>query len=189
MDSLEAFAAASTKATREFSIRRMPDGVLLIGAGDYYALTQPPAQERLRRLPTAVREAGSVVVDLRSTRPADAYGRALLLGAFEGVERLLTTDTLWPAGERRRVYYGYESPTPFSSGQYRTGWFIRSRPPILPAKWGPQRPGGLPGRWQRGAAAGRGAVAGPRNGPDRLQMGTPAGVVPRTSPMCLWGRA
>ena len=56
------------------------------------------------------------------------------------MERLLTSADLPMGGERRRVYYGYDNQSPFSSGQYRTGLLTEGESVLRPAPGGADRP-------------------------------------------------
>lgn len=118
----------------EFGVRKVGDGIVIVTVGSYYGLFDPSVQARLGELGDTIAAARAVVFDLRSTAPTDAYGRLQLAGTFAQHQRLLTADTLHSPGERRRVYYGYESPSAFSSGQYRTGLFVRSGAMIAPTQ-------------------------------------------------------
>ncbi|HVT39951.1 MAG TPA: S41 family peptidase [Gemmatimonadaceae bacterium] len=121
-------------ADPQFGYRLTDGDVLVVTAGDYYALNEPSVQRKLQELAIVLPKARAVVFDLRSTRAVDGFGRLQLAGSFSEIQRLLTTRSLSTPGERRRVYYGFESPTPFSSGQYRTGYFVQNGAPVLPAK-------------------------------------------------------
>lgn len=115
-----------------FGMRFTADDILVITAGDYYALGSPHVASALRTLGDSIARARAVVFDVRASGPTDAFGRMQLASSFAGAQRLLAADTLPVPGERRRVYYGMETPSVFSSGQYRTGFFTRGARPILP---------------------------------------------------------
>lgn len=123
-----------------FSFNMDNRGVLRIATGEYVALAAPDVQNQLRQAATALTTAQAVVLDLRTSTRADGYGLSMLIGSLNPLERLLTTDTLVLPGEMRRVYYGYESASPFSSGQYRTGRFIREATRLVPAEGARRRP-------------------------------------------------
>jgi C-terminal processing protease CtpA/Prc len=113
---------------------RTEDGVLVLRVGDYYALSEPASRAELRQVEEDLAGARGIVFDLRTNAPVDAYGRFLLVAALSPLERRLTTERILLPGERRRVYYGFESQTPFASGQYRTGFFIQAAEPLDPAE-------------------------------------------------------
>ena len=127
-------AATETSAASPFAHRLTRDSTLIITMGDYIGLASPAVQQSLQEAQTALRSARAVVIDLRAFTPTENFGRAMLLGSLAGFERMLTSDTLPLPGERRRVYYGYDNPGPFSSGQYRTGHFVRSPARLIPAR-------------------------------------------------------
>lgn len=126
-------AVSGSDASREFAYQWVDDKVLVITAGNYYALTSPPASRRLAEVAALVPTAGAVVFDLRSSSPVDPYGRLMLTGAFAAIERLVIARPLATAAIRRRVYYGYESPGAFDAGLYRTGLFTSSSATLRPA--------------------------------------------------------
>jgi C-terminal processing protease CtpA/Prc len=109
------------------------DGILVIRAGDYYSLGTPAVAEALGAIGDALRTARAVVFDLRSASPTELFGRMQLTAALREVERLLLPDTLDAPGQWRRVYTGHETPSPFSSGQYRTGTFVESGTRLIPS--------------------------------------------------------
>lgn len=118
---------------REFGYRWVDDKVLVITAGNYYMLTSPPASQRLTEAAALVPTARAVVLDLRSSTAVDPYGQLMLTGAFAAIERLVSASPIQTAANRRRVYYGYESPGPFDAGIYRTGLFTKSSATLRPA--------------------------------------------------------
>ncbi len=118
---------------REFAYRWVDDRVLVITAGNYYLLTSPPASQRLAEVAALVPTARAVVFDLRSSSAVDPYGRLMLSGAFAAIERLVSAGPIPTAANRRRVFYGFESPGPFDAGIYRTGLFTKSSTTLRPA--------------------------------------------------------
>ncbi len=108
--------------------------VLVITVGDYYSLTNADSQRTLTEIVAAVAKARAVIFDLRSSQPTDAYGRFQLAVNLRKVEQLMSTRTLVTPGERRRVYYGFESQSPFASGQYRSGFFTQDGRRLTPAR-------------------------------------------------------
>jgi C-terminal processing protease CtpA/Prc len=125
-------SASESGSERRLAYRLTDDSILVITAGDYYSLSDPESQATLQRVIAAVPTARSIVLDVRSDRPVDDYGRFQLVGTVAQIERLLTTRTLTKPGERRRAFYGFENPSLFASGQYRTGFFTRFGAPIVP---------------------------------------------------------
>jgi C-terminal processing protease CtpA/Prc len=115
-----------------FGYRWAAGRVLVITAGSYYALFDPQVQHQLAEVADSIARASAVVFDLRSPQATDAYGRVQLAGTLGDLQRRLISEPLATPGLRRRVYYGFESPTPFASGQYRTGFFVRNGTRITP---------------------------------------------------------
>jgi C-terminal processing protease CtpA/Prc len=124
-------AGAGSAPDRQLAFRWTDDRILIVTAGNYYALYGARASEMLRQIADSVPVARAVVFDLRSSGDIDAYGKAALSGSFGEIERRLTRDTLQTTRERRRVYYGYDSPN--TSGQYRGGFFVPFGMPITPS--------------------------------------------------------
>jgi C-terminal processing protease CtpA/Prc len=54
------------------------------------------------------------------------YGKLQLTSVFSQIERLISTTPLLTTGERSRVYRGFESNSAFSSGQYKSGFYIQN---------------------------------------------------------------
>ena len=129
-----AAAVAGPSAAGGLSYRTTDDGVVVVTVGDYYALSSAESQAALQRVLGALASARAVVLDVRSAGAVDAYGRMQLVAAMGQIERRITSHSLQTPGERRSVFYGFESPSPFSSGQYRTGFFTRFGTPTEPAK-------------------------------------------------------
>ncbi|MEO8294389.1 MAG: S41 family peptidase [Gemmatimonadota bacterium] len=127
-------SAPDLTADTIFSYRVTPGRVLVVTVGDYYSLFDPSVQQKLTAAAEALHTARGVVLDLRSRRPVDPYGRFQLSGMLSDFERMLTRDTLLTPGQRHRVYYGYDSPSAFSSGQYRTGLMVENGNPLLPLR-------------------------------------------------------
>ena len=120
-------------ANPPFGYRMTPGRVLVVTAGDYYALFDSSVQQQLGAITAALPGVRAVVLDLRSRAAVDRYGRLQLSGTFAELERQLTRDTLVTPGERRRVYYGFGSASAFSSGQYRTGFLVEHGSSVVPA--------------------------------------------------------
>lgn len=118
---------------RRAAFRLTSDSILVVTAGDYYELSGTPAVESLSRALDAMAHARGVVFDLRPATAIDAYGRMQLEAAFAQMQRLIVTEPIVAGGRRRRVYYGYPNPSPFSSGQYRTGTVVEAGTRIAPA--------------------------------------------------------
>jgi CubicO group peptidase (beta-lactamase class C family)/C-terminal processing protease CtpA/Prc len=124
----------SPASSDTFAWHVTPDSVLVLRAGNYYALSQPHVRTEIAKALQTISSVRSAVFDLRASAPTDAFARMQLASTFAEAERLVTTDTLAVPGSQHRVYYGFETPSPFSSGQYRTGFFIRAAPSIVPAR-------------------------------------------------------
>lgn len=110
------------------------DKILLITVGNYFELFTPESQKIVAELAGAVPDARAVIFDLRSAEPAGDYGKFLLSSSFSRIERLISASALVTAGERSRLYRGFESASVFSSGQYKSGFYIQSGNRILPAR-------------------------------------------------------
>ncbi len=128
-----AAAEPAHTADRAFGVRWADDNVLVVTAGNYYELSTPEVQQKLTETPAMMATARAVVFDLRSSSPVDPYGRLMLTSTLAPLERLMIDEPLATAATRRRVYYGYSSPGPFDSGQYRTGLFTRDGTTLRPA--------------------------------------------------------
>jgi len=122
------------RVERRSGFRLTPDSILVVTAGDYYDLYSPGALEHMGKARGAVAHARGVVLDLRPPGAVDAFGRMQLEAAFADLQRLLVTEPIVAGGRRRRVHYGYASPNPFSSGQYRTGTMVENGVRITPAR-------------------------------------------------------
>lgn len=125
--------SGATRPPQAFKHGFGPDSILTVTIGDYVALGSGGAQSGLREAASALGHARAVVFDLRGSAPPEAYGRAMLNGVMADIEPLLTLDTLLLPAARRRVYYGYENASPFSSGQYRTGNLLRTTSRLIPS--------------------------------------------------------
>lgn len=124
--------ASADDENAELTFHATDDNILVVTVGNYYALAS--SQSTLQRIQEAIPRARAIVLDVRTSQPTDAYGFQLLTGTISQIERLVTSSALSTPGERRRVFYGFESPSPFSSGQYRTGFFTRNGRRIEPAQ-------------------------------------------------------
>ena len=112
---------------------RLEDGTLVLRVGNPYRFGGPAGQEAITGLLDALPEARALVLDLRSPVPTEQYARFLLTSHLEPLMRRLPSEPLAVPGSRRRVYYGYESDTPFASGQYRTGWLTLAGGRLVPS--------------------------------------------------------
>jgi C-terminal processing protease CtpA/Prc len=126
-------APLAVTADTTFDFRLAPGHIMVVTVGDYYALFDPSVPQRLDALAKMLPGARGIVLDLRSRTPVDAFGRSALTGTLADLERLLVRDTLETAGYRHRVYYGYDNPGAFSSGQYRSGFMVEHGARITPA--------------------------------------------------------
>ena len=124
----------SAPVKRPFGFRLTSDSILVVTAGSYYELFTPEVAARMAAARGAVARARGIVLDLRPPDGADPFGRIQLEAAFADLERLLVTEPIVTPGQRRRVYYGYESPNPFASGQYRTGMVVENGSRIVPSR-------------------------------------------------------
>jgi C-terminal processing protease CtpA/Prc len=106
----------------------------VVFVGEYEQLFGPDVQRAVTNAAAAMPRARAVVIDLRSARAADPFWRAQLEPAFAGLQRLLSRDTIVTPGAARRVYYGFENESPFSSGQYRVGRVIENGTRVAPAR-------------------------------------------------------
>ena len=113
--------------------RLTDDGVLVVGAHNAYSMYAPESQAAAQQAIGDVAKARAVVFDLRSTTPVDDYGRMQITAALEPVERLMTTHAVASPGSRFRAFYGFENQSPFASGQYRSGFFVRSGTTLSPS--------------------------------------------------------
>jgi C-terminal processing protease CtpA/Prc len=127
-------ASGSGRRERRAGFHFTSDSILVITAGDYYELFSPAVVERISKARGALARARGVVFDLRPPGAVDPFGRMQLEAAFAPMQRLLVTEPIVTGGRRRRVYYGYASPSPFSSGQYRSGTVVEDGTRIVPAR-------------------------------------------------------
>ena len=109
------------------------DGVLVITVGNYYELWDQASQEKLKAIAADVLKAKAIVFDLRSAKPTDAYGRLELTSSFSQIERLILSKPLLMPGERSLIKRGLENSSPFSSGQYKSGFYIQNVKRLTPA--------------------------------------------------------
>ncbi|MFW6089848.1 MAG: S41 family peptidase [Gemmatimonadota bacterium] len=109
------------------------DGILVVRVGSYYDLAGADTRAVLDAAGEALSSARAVILDLRSPGPTDPWARSQLEAWVGPFERRLTGAPLQPAAERRRVYYGFPSFGPFSSGQYRSGLLTIARAGVSPA--------------------------------------------------------
>jgi hypothetical protein len=120
-------------SNRRFGYHLTDDSVVVITAGGSHA----PAGGNggaVAGMASVVRNSRAEVFDLRSDDATNAYGRLQLDARFQEIERLLLPDTAGGAGRVRRVYTGYETPSPSSSGQYRTGTFVQAGTRLVPLR-------------------------------------------------------
>lgn len=110
------------------------DKILIITIGDYFALTGSESGEKLREINKRLPDARAIVFDLRSDVPVGDYGNAIFNIYFEPIERTISAETLSTAGQRRRVYYGYENFSASASGQYKTGFLTETGGRLIPLK-------------------------------------------------------
>jgi C-terminal processing protease CtpA/Prc len=140
-DSLTRVVNSSPSATRQeksvdqqLEYRLTEDGVLVITIGNYFDLWSQVAQEKLKAVVADVPKAKAMVFDLRSAEPVGEYGRFQLTSSFSQIERMISSGPLLTAGERSRIYRGFENTSPFSSGQYKSGFYIQNVKRITPAQ-------------------------------------------------------
>jgi C-terminal processing protease CtpA/Prc len=119
---------------RKLGYKLTEDKILIIAAGSYFELYSPESQKILAEIPQEISNARAVVFDLRSDQPPDAYGVGALTSGFSQILRLISPLVITTPGERSRLYYGYESTSPFASGQYRSGFFTQDGKRITPAR-------------------------------------------------------
>ncbi len=120
-------------AGQSLTYERTADGVLVVKFGDYHLLAGPDSQAALVKASAEMGSARALVLDVRTRRGLDPFGRFWLSESVARFYSGLTRTPLGVAGELRRVFYGYSAPSAFSSGQYRGGLFTRAFPPIRPA--------------------------------------------------------
>ena len=110
------------------------DGILIVTINDYFALSMPESQKNLKEITKKLSNARAIIFDLRSDEPIGDFGNVLFNIYFGQIERLINSQPLSTAGERRRVYYGYENFSPSASGQYKTGFLIENNSQLFPLK-------------------------------------------------------
>jgi C-terminal processing protease CtpA/Prc len=121
-------------ASQQFAYQRTEDGILIITAGNYFSLWDPASQEKLKAAIAEIPKASAIVFDLRSAEPPGDYGRLQLTSVFSQIERLISTAPFLTTGERSRLYRGFEGNLSFSSGQYKSGFYIQNVKRIVPAQ-------------------------------------------------------
>lgn len=121
-------------AQRRLHYRVTPDSIMALTTGDYYSLADPEAQATLGQAVTTLPSVRALVLDTRSAQPGDEYGRFQLATALSPILRLVSATSLIVPGERTRVFHGYEGSSPFSSGQYRSGFFTQAGARLVPAR-------------------------------------------------------
>ena len=139
--------------SQKFGYSSTQDDVLVVTIGNYYGLFDPDSQEKIKDLANMIPEASAVVFDLRSPQATDEYARLQMTGTLAELQRNLIAEPIQTPGSWRRVYYGLEVSSSFSSGQYRTGIFVESGGHLLPTDSSKQVPcvflvnenSGLPG--------------------------------------------
>jgi C-terminal processing protease CtpA/Prc len=125
---------------RRLESRLTEDGILVITVGDYFELWSQKSNETLSRIVADVPKAKAIIFDLRSSKPVGEYGRFQLGSSFSQVERSIFSMTLLAPGERSRLHKGFETASVFSSGQYRSGFFIQNAKRLVPAQNGKDTP-------------------------------------------------
>jgi C-terminal processing protease CtpA/Prc len=128
------------KDAQKLGFELTDDGVLVITVGNYYELWNADSQQKLKQLIETIPKAKTLVLDLRSKQPVDPYGRLVLTSSFGPIERLLISRPLLGPGERSLVHRGYQSSAPFSSGQYRSGFYLQGVKRITAAPTGREIP-------------------------------------------------
>lgn len=134
VDPLPAANAETAPGDRTFKYSLTGDGVLVVTAGNYFALWDQAAQEKIKGAIGELAKAKAVVFDLRSVEEAGNYGQVQLSSVFGQFERLILSTPIITGGERRRVHHGFEGNSPFSSGQYKSGFYTRNVKRTTPAQ-------------------------------------------------------
>lgn len=119
---------------QKLGYRLSEDGILIITVGNYFELWHQANQEKLKAITAEVPKAKAIVFDLRSAGPVGEYGQFQLTSSFGQIDRMLSTAPLLTPGERSRLHRGFESLSPFSSGQYKSGSYIQNVKRIIPAQ-------------------------------------------------------
>lgn len=127
----EPFTAEDDK--RQFQYSLAEDDILIITVGNYFDLFSSTNQEKLGTLTAEVPKAKAIVFDLRSALPVGDYGKFSLTSSFSQIERLISSAPFTTAGGRSRIYRGYESNSPFASGQYKSGFYLQNGKRIIPS--------------------------------------------------------
>lgn len=117
-----------------FDYRLTEDGVMIVTAGNYFELYGEAARQKLRALTGEIKKARAVIFDLRAAESGGDYGNGALVSSFGQIERLISTLVINTYGERSRLYRGFEDDSPFSSGQYKSGFFTQNGKTITPAQ-------------------------------------------------------
>ena len=125
---------ASNIEAKKLAYRLTEDKILVVAAGNYFALYNPESQKILAEIAREIPNARAVIFDLRSEQPPGIYGKGALTSSFGQIERLISSLVITTPGERSRLYYGYESSGAFSSGQYKSGFFTQDGKRITPAR-------------------------------------------------------
>lgn len=110
------------------------DNILIVTVGNYFALWAQENQRKLKEITAEVPKAKAIVFDLRSAEPVGEYGNFQLNSTYNSIERLISSETILTVGERSRLYKGFESSSAFSSGQYKSGFYIQNSKSITPAQ-------------------------------------------------------
>lgn len=113
---------------------KMTSDVLLITVGDYFGLWNSESQQKLRAIIAELPKAKAVVFDLRSAQPAGDYGKFQLTSSFSQIERMISSVPFLTPGERSRIHRGFVSSSTFSSGQYKSGFYIQDVKRIIPTQ-------------------------------------------------------
>jgi C-terminal processing protease CtpA/Prc len=114
-----------TNTGKAFSYRVTEDGVIIITVGDYAAINDPTNNTKFKALESEITNARAVIFDLRSSTPVDFFSGAAMTLALNRFERLISPAPLTSPGERKRVYYGFESQLGGSASLYNSGFYVR----------------------------------------------------------------
>lgn len=129
-------ASSTTTAERQPTVRTTPDGVVVVTMTNYGDLQDfNGASEKLAAVKKEIPKARAIVIDLRpSATPTEGErGMASFGIAWSGLTGMITTRSVAPPGERRRMHVGYEPQDGTTTGGYSSGFYLQGRPSIKPA--------------------------------------------------------
>ena len=128
-------SSTATTTERQPTVKTTADGVVVVTMTNYGNLQDfNGTAEKLAAVKKKIPKARAIVFDLRpsATPTEEEQGMASYGMASSGLAGMVTTSSVAPPGERRRMHVGYEPQDGTTSGGYSSGFYLQGRPSIKP---------------------------------------------------------